>query len=102
MEVVVSSLEEAQVEDHMGALGLGGPSFQEVVPDQEVQSQVKEASYQVVAVGVVGTEIFQEAIHQAVHSRLMWVPDQEVVVLEEEAQEPIFGSPGLTKNSYCQ
>lgn len=101
MEVVVSSLEEAQVEDHMGALGLGGPSFQEVVPDQEVQSQVKEASYQVVAVGVVGTEIFQEAIHQ-VHSGLMWVPDQEAVALEEEAQEPIFGSPGLTKNAYCQ
>lgn len=69
MEVVVSSLEEAQVEDHMGALGLGGPSFQEVVPDQEVQSQVKEASYQMV--GVVGTEIFQEATHQAVHSGLM-------------------------------
>lgn len=99
MEVVVSSLEEAQVADHTGALGLGGPSFQEVVPDQEVQSQVKEASYQV---GVVGTEIFQEAIHQAVHPGLMWVPDQEVVALEEEAQESIFGSPGLAKNAYCQ
>lgn len=36
-EVEVSSLEEDQVEDqvedHMVALALGGPSFQEVVPE---------------------------------------------------------------------
>jgi hypothetical protein len=102
VEVVVSSLEEAQVEDHMGALRLGGPSFQEEVPDQEVQSQVMEASYQVV-VGAVGIEIFQGAIHQAVNLGLMRVLDKEVVVLEEEeAQEPFLGSPGLHKSSYCQ
>lgn len=101
MEVVVSSLEEVQVEDHMVALGLGGPSFQEEVPDQEVPPQVEEASYQV---GVVGTGIFQEAIHQAVRLGLMWVLEQEVVALEEEveAQEPFSGSPGLTENSCCQ
>jgi hypothetical protein len=102
VEVAVSSLEEAQVEDRMGALGLWGPSFQEVVPDQEVQPQVREVSYQV-GVVVVGTEIFQEAIHQAANLGLMWVLDQEVVALEEEeAQESFFGSPGLTENSYCQ
>lgn len=103
VEAAVSSLEEAQVEDHMVALGLGGPSFQEEVPDQEVRPRVEEASYQV-GVGVVGTGIFQEAIHQAVKLGLMWVLEQEVVALEEEeeAQEPFSGSPGLTKNSCCQ
>jgi hypothetical protein len=72
------------------------------VPGQEVQPQVREVSYQV-GVGVVGTEIFQEVIHQAASLGLMWVLDQEAVALEEEeVQEPCFGSPGLTENSYCQ
>ena len=78
-----------------------GPSFQEVVPDQEVQPLVKEASYQVV-VGVVENGIFQEAKHRPAKLELRWILEQEVVALEEEAQEPFLGSHGLAENSYCQ
>lgn len=86
----------------MVALGLGGPSFQEVVPDPGVLPQVKEASCQVVVVAAAGIELFQGAIHQAVNLGLMWVLEQEVVALEEEDQEPLLGCPGLAENSYCQ
>lgn len=102
-EVEVSSLEEDQVEDHMVALALGGPSFQEVVvPEQVVLQPAKEVSYQVV-VGVEGNEIFQGVtIHQAVNLGLTWVLEQGVVVLEEDARQPFLGSPGLKVNSYSQ
>lgn len=92
VEVVVSSLEEAQVEDHMVAYELEGPSFQEAVPDQGVPQQVKETSYQVLVVVVVVAKIgiFQGAIHQPVNLGLMGDLEQKVVALEEEeeAQEP--------------
>lgn len=101
MEVEVSSLEEALVEGHKVALESLGPSFQEVVLDQGVLAQIKEASYQV-GVGVVGNEIFQGVIHQAVKLELMWVLEQKVVALEEAALEPFLGSLGLPQNSYCQ
>lgn len=101
MEVEVSSSAEVQVEDHMVALELGGPSFQEVVPEQEVPARAKVVLHQVV-VGVVGNGTFQEVIFQAVNLGLRWFLEEDIVALEEDAQQPCLGSPGLTENSYSQ
>lgn len=99
MEVEVSSLVEARVEDRMVALELRGPSFQGVVPEQEVLARVKQASYQ----GVVGNGIFRGVIYQAaVNLGLGWFQEEDIVALEEDAQQPYLGSPGLTENSYSQ
>lgn len=65
MEVVASSLGEAQGEDHMAALELTGPSYQDGWLQLEFQQQITVGACLVeVEVEVGENVIFQEVIHQ--------------------------------------
>lgn len=66
MEVAVSSLEEVQGEDHMGAWGSLGPSFPGDLVEWAVQEWTMVAAY-LVEVGVEENVRYLEVIHQNVN-----------------------------------
>lgn len=78
MEAVVSSLVEVLQEVQKVVLAREGPSFQVEQAGWQFQGV---ASYQL-EVGVEGTEIFQEVIHQAAKLGPWQVQDLKVVAVE--------------------